>query len=557
MEEARIYGPPGTGKTSKLATDYVPAAIKRYGNDKVMVVSFTRAAAIEIAHKRSRKTGLKIEIPERHVGTLHSICFHALGAPKILETEKELIRQWNETHENFQISGKTISSMDDTAAGTEGDRWLNIYNIKRNRMVDRSYWIQPVLKSFTNKWEQFKSDNGIMDFTDLIERAMISLPEAPDKPKIIFVDEAQDMTALQLKLIRMWGQHMERVVLVGDDDQAIFSFSGADPKNMLNPPVRDKFKKILDQSFRVPQKIMERANTLIQRIDVREPKQWSPRRDRDTGEIVKGSVRQSNANWKHPEELVIEAKHKAAQGKTVMFLASCSYMLNPLKKILRSQGLAFCNPYRKTRGDWNPLQASNGVSAVELLKAFLGNGVEEPYWNVPQFVTWAKFIKTGDNGLIRKQGKEGIKALELAIEENQQGLHSVKNVLRDILTENAINKALNRDIGWFTDMIRKEKKEALEYPISVMQQNGVEAIEERSKIIIGTIHSVKGGEANVVYLFPDISFQADAQMQKSKTGKHEIYRVFYVGMTRASEELIITMPTIKYSGIEDRFSVKM
>jgi superfamily I DNA/RNA helicase len=125
------------------------------------------------------------------------------------------------------------------------------------------------------------------------------------------------------------------------------------------------------------------------------------------------------------------------------------------------------------------------------------------------------------------------------------------------MTETAIEKALNRDVGWLYEMIKKQRKDGLEYPINVFKQNGREAIEDNPRIIIGTIHSVKGAEASTVIVFPDISWQADEELRRSTEAKESIYRVFYVAMTRAREELILTNPAVKNVTSEPRFFVDL
>ena len=74
--EIRMFGPPGTGKTTRLVKRSIPQAVNLAGPDKVMVTSFTRAAAREIA-TRAKGT----DINPDNVGTLHAICYRALGNP--------------------------------------------------------------------------------------------------------------------------------------------------------------------------------------------------------------------------------------------------------------------------------------------------------------------------------------------------------------------------------------------------------------------------------------------------------------------------------------------
>src|SRR5512132_2906409 len=75
--EYRIFGPPGTGKTTNL-TRQIRRAVDRFGDDSVLVTSFSKATAVELAGRDTR-----IELDR--IGTLHSHCFHALGKPVIAE----------------------------------------------------------------------------------------------------------------------------------------------------------------------------------------------------------------------------------------------------------------------------------------------------------------------------------------------------------------------------------------------------------------------------------------------------------------------------------------
>ncbi len=71
--EYRIFGPPGTGKTTNL-TRQIRRAVERFGQDSVLVTSFSRTAAAELA-------GRDLPLSPDRIGTLHSHCFHALGCP--------------------------------------------------------------------------------------------------------------------------------------------------------------------------------------------------------------------------------------------------------------------------------------------------------------------------------------------------------------------------------------------------------------------------------------------------------------------------------------------
>jgi len=539
INEFRIFGPPGTGKTSRLATRDIPRAIEKYGSERVMVTSFTKAAAREISHKKSRQTGSKITVAPQNVGTIHSILYHAFGQPSIMEVH--YTSEWNEQHPRYGMTGNKVQSVDEACSGSRGtsngDRLLNAVNIKRSRMLPMDGW-KPELKTFYNTWCKFKKEVDCMDFTDLIENGLHEFDHAPNNPKVIFVDEAQDFTKLQLSVIRKWGEHTDWIILVGDDDQTIFEFTGADPQAFLNPPIPSKFKTVLNQSYRVPQSVLQRSLKLIRNIREREQKEYSPRLNKDNNVAV-GEVREISYTYNDPKDLLKLVEPYLSKNMNIMFLASCAYMLEPLKQELRKKATPFHNPYRQRRGDWNPLHHQ------DTLINFLESGVDENYWNIPQFVSWAKHLQVGDgtSGLVRNTGNKGIKRLKLAIEEHESGLHTCREVIKSLLAPNAVTQAMNRNIDWFTENISKTKKKVLEYPTAVYKKHGIEGLTEAPNIILGTIHSVKGAEADVVVVFPDISYLADQEMFR-KHGRDSMYRLFYVAMTRAKRKLILCTPVV-------------
>jgi len=546
VNEFRIFGPPGTGKTSRLATRDIPRAVERYGSEGVMVTSFTRAAAFEISRKKSIDTSEIIPVAEENVGTIHSILYHALGQPMIAEVHYK--DEWNQQYPQFKITGSKIQAVDDTVevgSGTteKGDVYLNAINIKRNKMIPMKQWPKDQI-AFCNKWGEFKREIDCMDFTDLIEKGLNEFDKAPNNPNVIFVDEAQDFTKLQLSLVRKWGEHSDWIILVGDDDQTIFEFTGADPTAFLDPPIDARFKTVLKQSWRVPHAVLSRSMDLIKEVSRREIKEYAPRKEKD-GSVAVGEVRDLHSMTYNDALQIVElACEYTDQGYSVMILGSCSYMLEPVKRKLRDKAIPFHNPYRIKRGDWNPLHHQT------TLINFLESGIDENYWNVAQFVSWAKHLRVGDgtSGLVRNIGNKGIKRLQLAIEDMEPGLHTCREVFADLVAPNGVQQALDRNINWFMNNISEAKKKVLEYPVSIYKQYGIDGLQNSPKIIIGTIHSVKGAEADVVILFPDISYQAYEQSIKSTEAEDSMRRLFYVGMTRAKHKLILCQPVVMMSG---------
>ena len=88
----------------------------------------------------------------------------------------------------------------------------------------------------------------------------------------------------------------------------------------------------------------------------------------------------------------------------------------------------------------------------------------------------------------------------------------------------------------------------MHFPIAIVRSSGAEALTLEPKIVIGTIHSVKGAQADIVYLFPDLSKAGMMEWngQRGQLYKDSVVRQMYVGMTRAKEELVICAPVSQF-----------
>ena len=115
--------------------------------------------------------------------------------------------------------------------------------------------------------------------------------------------------------------------------------------------------------------------------------------------------------------------------------------------------------------------------------------------------------------------------------------------------ETAFAEAYAGKTEWFEKNLLASRINAYTYPVTVYQKGGIQNLLTRPSIIIGTIHSVKGGEADTVYLFPDLSLAGINEWNGNsgvEGGRDAIIRLFYVGMTRAKEELVICNASQQY-----------
>lgn len=526
--EIRVYGPPGTGKTTWIGRQ-VRAELEKRAPEQVLITSLTKAAAETIV-------GREMPIPKENIGTLHSHCYRAIGGGTIAELKK---LEFSRRFPAYALTGEDRGSVDDieaeqTTPAGPGDWLFEQYKLHRSRMDPRRTWT-PSVQKFAAAWEKWKEETQYRDFTDLIELAYNEIAVAPGDPAVIMVDEAQDHDRLELSLIRKWGRYAERVYIVGDPDQAIYQWRGSDPRAFMTPAVPEQNRMVLEQSWRVPAAVHKIAADWIGQVRTREQIEYRPRQ-------APGAVRRLPATWKRPAGMLKDMEPYLSAGKEIMILVSCAYMLNPLISELRTAGIPFCNPYRKKAGNWNPLRAARGTSAAERLLAFLRPDPDawpenSHVWNYADLRLWTDPIKA--DGVLRR----GAKA-ELSLKTGETPLRLCE--LQQLFEPEALERIMELSMPWYLEHVLKTRRHTIEFPAAIARSRGPIALRRRPQVIVGTIHSVKGGEADAVYLFPDLAPTAYAEWTAAGEARDPLIRLFYVAMTRTREDLILCAPSGSY-----------
>ena len=505
--ERRYFGPPGSGKTHKIIHEILPDCIDKYGTAGIIVVSYTRTAAAEIINRMGGKIqtfntastfdlGID-EIPGSKIkaGTLHSLCFHALKSPQIA-SGKEVMEQFCKEY----LSGRILLS---------NDRLESIAFL-RNKLVSPETIRPGPLKTLWRVWTEFKTRHNYCDFTDLIEKCL-EMPIAPGNPLCIIVDEAQDMTPLQIKLLRHWNKHLKALYLVGDDDQSIFGFIGASATEMIRKDLPDTeiHTTVLTTSRRLPEKIHQYSKKYIEKITKREEKNFT-----HNGNI--GYIQNIGTTIDHNKtlnQIIDEAKTKS-----VMIISSCDYMLNGIIDKMKQFGIPFSNQYKMDDNRWNPVD----LKTYSIIKAVQNTR------DAGDVYLWLKYIK---KELLQR------KVTNLNDLEKEAFYRPyLKEYLIDFAFDQFEDLDPNDRLTWFMNVIEPKYVKKFEYAEKVI--NG--EYKDLKNITIGTIHSVKGREAQVVFICPD---KSPAMIKESQYDKSEIIRLFYVAMTRASEKLYFCKPS--------------
>jgi superfamily I DNA/RNA helicase len=568
-----VFGPPGTGKTRYLTTK-VREIVSAYGPDSLVVCSFTVTGAKEIA---SRGLGL----PDRAVGTLHSLANRSIGGDHAVALDADVITGWNaEVGQEWKITLDTRRKGPDSATeggarntdasgASSGDELIAALDRARATFTDPADY-EPQLAVFAKAWEDWKARAGALDFTDMIylawRQAIENDTAAPGNPRVLVVDEGQDMTPLETELALEWGKRADSLVIALDDDQAIMEWRGGDPTKLLKLGENDEYtvdRMVLGKSYRIPAAAHAAAEQWIKRLTIRADKEYQPRtrtepvfsdrgepvfdgdgqqQQRDTGEVVTGAAWCVHETIESPS-LVGQIDTEISRGRSVMVIASCAYMLKPLIASLREEGIPFHNPYRPSEAMWNPLGKRSGTSTVARVLAYLapheGMGEYGRLWTGKDIKLWSELVKLKESGM-RRNAKQEIENLP----DGEVPWENVAALFEEEAGEK-LARAVAPDLEWLAENLLASKKAAL-YPLQVARKRGPLALLQRPLVTLGTIHAVKGGADDVVYLAPDISPAAKGQL-KTENGRDQMIRQFYVGMTRCREELRLLAPTPRNS----------
>ena len=358
----KVIGPPGTGKTRRLLNEVQNYVKKGIPLSRIGYFAFTRKAARE-ARDRYLKVQTHLTKKDiKHFQTLHSLAFNNLGLK-----EENVMQELNYKRigEECAIQIKYASYETNSWNGifSSDSEYLNLINLARVRQtspldeLDRNEHLGKIerfkLEAIAAEIADYKKVNGLIDFTDMLDK-FLDKGNVKNKFDVIFVDEAQDLSLIQWKMIsKIEEDNQCDVWVAGDDDQAIFGWAGADVDSFIDW----KAEEIpLQQSKRVPSEIQIKALKIIDRVqDNRLSKDYFPKKE--TGEILLqfklSAIDMTKGDW--------------------LILARTNPLLKPIPRYLKSQGLFFettqGNSIGKTLfedvGYWNQMRKGEKVPEIQ------------------------------------------------------------------------------------------------------------------------------------------------------------------------------------------------
>jgi len=266
MKINTLYGPPGTGKTHQLIGILEKEVKDGTPLNKIAFVAFSRKAAHE-AQDRIKQHFLCDDRDLVHVRTIHSMTFKRAGANASQMMDPGKYRDFG-TKSGFSLKG--YYSVDEGFTSKDDD-FIGIEQLYRNNKRYCSKVLDNIdhrrFLMYMQMYRKYKDTFRYLDFTDLLD--IYIQKDFAEDVTVAIVDEAQDLTTLQWRVVMKAFRNVERMYIAGDDDQAIFEWAGADVDAFLQLKGESR---VLEYSYRLPQLLIDRAQELTALIHKRVPK---------------------------------------------------------------------------------------------------------------------------------------------------------------------------------------------------------------------------------------------------------------------------------------------
>ncbi|AXG11561.1 UvrD-helicase domain-containing protein [Haloplanus rubicundus] len=563
----RLFGGPGSGKTTALL-DRVDELLEDddVSIRDVLVVSYTRAAAAEVRERLAERLDTSPRALQGNVCTMHAKAYELLDLSRgdvVGESDKEEFCEEYGVEYEDEYGGAGRRTARSTTLGNKiiaTSQWLQRTqrdvadwydvpfqwdvesvrlppDIDPNAQEGNKYtptWptdddridVPEVIRA----WRSYKGEHGLVGFADMLERvAQRSLVPHVD---YLVIDEFQDITTLQYEVYDEWKPHMEGVLIAGDDDQVVYAWQGADPNILLDAEVHEDV--VLPNSYRLPSRILNVVNREIRHIDKRQEKDLNPRKE---GGVVEGI--QSPSMF----EVVRNVQHTVdSTEETLMILFRARYQMFQFIDDFLPKGIPFS--VMTDQRMWTD-RLTDYVRAVEKLDA------GDPITGL-EARRLADMLQ--DSAFGTNDRDDFYDTLDDREEEADVEDIAQIEVSPDVVTDHV---PFMPDSAAAGDMLRK---------VTSFQRNSVDAYfdgdyggMDPSRVRVGTIHSAKGREADHVFVCTDLTEKVVEQMAASVDDPTDVpgveeftahtspvplltdneRRVFYVGMSRARERLVL------------------
>lgn len=582
----------GSGKTRVLTYRIAYMIEEKCVNPwNILAITFTNKAAKEM---RERVEELIGSTKDMWISTFHAACarilrkdIERLGDYKknfvIFDTKdqeavvKECLKELNLNEKNFPFKSvsATISNAKNMLEDPTRFAKKSMQDIRLRKMSDIYTLYQKKLKK-----------NNALDFDDILFKAVELLTNNPDileyyqnKFKYILIDEYQDTNYCQYKLVSLLAKQHKNLCVVGDDDQSIYSWRGADIGNILNFEKDFPSAKVikLEQNYRSTQTILDAANAVIKNNFGRKSKKlWT---DNEVG----GSILYYNAldEWGEANFIASEIKRMEADYGKKLNEFAVLYRTNAQSRVIEEAFMAQGIPYRIIGGFkfydrkevkdiigylrliQNPDEDISLKRVINIPKRGIGNtslAAIEGHARANNDSLFGALMEVDAIAGLSKKAVSNIKEFVRLISGLMAAAEVKKpsEVLKELLDKSgyidSLQKEGDEDSLTRAENIKELLSATLEFesknPEADLQQfleqmalmSDIDNLEnEAEAVVLMTLHSAKGLEFPIVFMsgmeegvFPSQrSYFENNQMEEER-------RLMYVGITRARECLYLT-----------------
>jgi len=580
----------GSGKT-KVLTHKIAYLMgeKKISPWNILAITFTNKAANEM---KERVEGIVGEVAkDMWIGTFHSICVRILRryidrigfehSFVIFDTsdQRSLIK---ECLKDLKIDDKMF---------TDRSVQFEISNAKNDMLEPEQFSIRAngdfrkeKIATIYELYQKKLKENNAIDFDDIINFTIKILMENPDvleyytdKFKYVLVDEYQDTNKAQFTLVTLLASKYGNITVVGDNDQGIYSFRGADISNILNFEKDFPGTKIikLEQNYRCTQNILNAANSVIKNNEVKYDKKLWTENEKGTLPIVHSS----DDEYDEGRYIVEQIEHLKRQEYYKYSDFAILYRMNTqsraIEDILRREDI----PYKIIGGlkFYERKEIKDIISYLRLINNTSDNLALKRIINEPKrgigktsleniqilaeqnATSMYEIIKNAEQyGLNRVflNSREFVKTIEELISEKNQ--LSISELIKLTLKKTGYMKALEQEntieaenridnleefltvaIEFEEEEVENELNNFLEGITLTSDLDGMD--EDQESVTLMTLHSAKGLEFPTVFLvgMEEGIFPGYKSITEPKELEEE-RRLCYVGITRAKNNLYMT-----------------
>ena len=575
----------GSGKT-KVLTTRIAYLIenKKVNFENILAITFTNKAAKEMKDRVSN-------LLQRNIRKMHISTFHSFGVEILREYGYLINLDKNFTILDSDDSLKVIKIIVDdmNLSKTLSPRHIKeVISSYKNKLIlpeeaeKKTYTFEE--KQIVEIYEKYNNklcNSNSVDFDDLLLKPYMILDkysnvldQLQEKYKYILIDEYQDTNDAQYFLVKMLSSKYKNIFVVGDSDQSIYSFRGANYKNILNFTKDFPNAKVikLEQNYRSTNNILNIANNVIKNNIERSHKDlWSSLGDGEEVKFIQVNTEEDEVNY-------VISEIKELSKYYAMDEIAVIYRTNAQSRLFEQLFINNAIPF-KLFGSFGFFNKKEIKDLIAYLKLVDNSKDDISFLRIVNYPARGIGNKTIEN-LIKESNLSNLSLYEsIKIEDKKLNVfkklieeikedyenNSLKSLVERICEKTSFIESFKKDNDLESSIREENVKEFITYVDNYEKENNSSLGEflenlilfsdrenneenQEKKVNLMTVHAVKGLEFKVVFVvgLEESLFPYQLSLDNAKDVEEE-RRLYYVAVTRAKEKLYLLSAKRRYA----------